>query len=99
VGLNLETNHEELYSVDLGVEDAADVYTLLKCAGCETICLEINSYDRGAPYEGNVRYYPPPVARKEPEWLLLVANEDGEEGKLGRLLCEIYQAVHGGQLR
>jgi len=39
------------------------------------------------------------VARREPEWLLLVANQDGEEGKLGRLLCEIYQAVHGGQLR
>jgi hypothetical protein len=45
-------------------------------------------------------YYPSPVSRKEPDWLLfLIVGHKKEDATLGSLLHEIYQAVHGGQYR
>jgi len=52
--------------------------------------------------EVEVNFYPSPVSRREPDWLLsLVIGLKGDEsdGVLGSLLHEIYQAVHGGQHR
>ena len=74
---------------------------MLECRGCGTICL--GEKVRFIPYgEVEFNYYPSPVSRKEPSWLLpltvgLAGNEN--EGHLGALLHEIYQAVHGGQYR
>jgi hypothetical protein len=48
-------------------------------------------------------YYPSPVSRKEPEWLLSMVLGGlfgrNDEPNLGSFLHEIYQAVHGGQYR
>jgi len=47
-------------------------------------------------------YYPSPVSRKMPSWtfwLTLGLMKNKEEGALGALLMEIFQAVDGGQYR
>ena len=46
-------------------------------------------------------YYPSPVSRKEPDWLLSFfdSGRDEKDWELSILLHEIYQAVHGGQHR
>jgi hypothetical protein len=42
-------------------------------------------------------FYPSPVSRKEPDWLIdLILGKDNETG-VGELLYEVYQAVDGGQ--
>jgi uncharacterized protein DUF4145 len=50
----------------------------------------------------DVTYYPPPISRREPEWLTylpLAFGIDNRKSNLTGLLKEIYQAVHGGQFR
>jgi hypothetical protein len=45
-------------------------------------------------------YYPSPISRKTPNWVWeLSFFGAAEEGKLGDLLKEIYQAVQGKQYR
>jgi Domain of unknown function (DUF4145) len=46
------------------------------------------------------KYYPSPVSRKSPDWLIWLSLDfNSNESELGKLLTEIYQALDGGQHR
>src|SRR5262249_58142817 len=75
---------------------------MLECSGCHRVCLgEQVLFISDGEIEHN--YYPSPVSRKEPDWLLsmivgLTGNKN-VDAALASLLHEIYEAVHGGQYR
>ncbi|MBO0733663.1 MAG: DUF4145 domain-containing protein, partial [Methylocapsa sp.] len=102
-----ETRHDVLHStVDFLDPDAvfAEVYKLIKCAGCGTLSMANYSFsDEGFVRECyRQRYYPSPVTRKIPPWveqLALGAIEAKKGPEIGKLLQEIYEAVRGGQHR
>ncbi len=73
--------------------ETIDTYVLLSCCGCSTISL---GHQRLWQSDGSKehKYYPSPVSRKRPEWVLLNLPVE-----LGALLQEIYQAIDGGQHR
>jgi hypothetical protein len=71
---------------------------MLECAGCHTISMSHEAAIGGGDFVEQT-YYPSPVSRKQPSWVLLLAIGFGYEGVLGDLLLEIYQALAGGQLR
>jgi hypothetical protein len=82
-------------------EDRITTYAMLECAGCHRVCLSVQVLF--IP-DGEVehRYYPSPVSRKQPDWLLpLIIGLAGKENDsdLGSLLHEVYQAVYGRQYR
>jgi hypothetical protein len=97
-----KTAHKVLQERTVHDEDRTTTYAMLECSGCRRVSLA--EQVRFIPY-GEVKhnYYPSPVSRKEPEWLLPftqgLGGGDKDEGELGSLLYEIYQAVHGGQYR
>jgi hypothetical protein len=48
------------------------------------------------------KYYPSPVSRKAPDWLIWLTigfASNKKESELGGFLTEIYQAADGGQNR
>jgi len=97
-----QTTHKVLHECALDDEDRITTYAMLECSGCHRVCLR--EQVRFIP-DGDIEhsYYPSPVSRKEPDWLLsmivgLTGNKNNE-AELGSLLHEIYQAVHGGQYR
>ncbi|MGA8586288.1 MAG: DUF4145 domain-containing protein [Roseiarcus sp.] len=96
------TSHKILYETAQHDEDWTLTYAMLECLGCHRICLlEIARYVTG---DSEQIYYPSPVSRKEPEWvdtMVLAGLLDNKtvDGRLGSLLREIYQAVHGRQYR
>ena len=97
-----QTTHKVLHERALPDEDRITTYAMLECSGCHRVCLgeQVLFTDDG---EVEHNYYPSPVSRKEPDWLLsmiveLTGNKD-DDAALGSLLHEIYQAVHGGQYR
>jgi hypothetical protein len=97
-----QTTHKVLHERALHDEDRITTYAMLECSGCHQVCLgeQVRFTDDG---EVEHNYYPSPVSRKEPDWILfmilgLSGNKD-QDAKLGSLLHEIYQAVHGGQYR
>jgi Domain of unknown function (DUF4145) len=93
-----ETTHNILEVQDRSSEEGRDKYYFLSCAGCDAVSMA-NLYDYGGGEE-EARYYPSPVSRKAPSWLWELSFFGGsDEGKLGSLLNEIYQAVQGKQYR
>jgi hypothetical protein len=74
---------------------------LMSCGGCSTISM---GHQRRWIEDGSVdhRYYPSPVSRKMPLWMVLwsmgLGREKGEAA-IGAVLMEVYQAVDGGQYR
>lgn len=72
------------------------VYRMIQCRGCEAVSLVERE---GFPeYDGNVRvyFYPPPLARRIPEWHLRLVAFDGE---MRELLAEIYSAMRADTRR
>ena len=69
------------------------IYRMLECAGCGRICLEEELPWKEKP---KPTYYPSPVSRAQPEWVLDFFFGDHAVEKL---LLEIYQALYGGQRR
>jgi hypothetical protein len=92
------TSHEILFETHQRDEHTIDSYVLLRCGGRSTISMEHHSRWIA---DGTVdhKYYPSPVSRKEPDWILSLALGAEKEAKLVRLLKEIYQCVDGGQHR
>jgi Domain of unknown function (DUF4145) len=90
------TAHKVLCERSLHDEDRTTTYAMLECSGCHRVCL--GERVLFIP-DGDVEYsfYPSPVSRKEPDWLLSLIVE--RDAVLGSLLHEIYQAVYGGQFR
>jgi hypothetical protein len=72
-----------------------DTYELLECCGCESGALRHTSWFSGSG-ETDVFYYPPPVARAKPRWLIYVGPLTGP---LQGLMEEIYAALHAGSRR
>lgn len=96
-----ETEHNVLHLVDRSYEGVDWRFTLLECAGCKHILLR-EALSLGDGDNDILRYYPSPATRKVPDWVydLSVGVLGGRSaGSLGDLFLEIYQAVHGGQLR
>ena len=95
-----QTTHKVLYERSFTDEDRISTYAMLECCGCHRVCL--GEQVRFIP-DGDVEhnYYPSPVSRKEPDWLLsmIVGLSGSLNVQLASLLNEIYQAVHGGQNR
>lgn len=97
-----QTAHDILHEKTIHDEDRIFTYATLECRGCGQICLAgyVRFLDDGS---SEANYYPPPVSRKKPSWLLPLiiglAGDQKEGANLGSLLNEIYQAVHGGQYR
>lgn len=97
-----QTTHKVLHERAFPDEDRVTTYAMLECSGCHRVCLgeQVLFIPDG---EVEHHYYPSPVSRKEPDWLLsmivgLTGNKN-VDAALGSLLYEIYQAVHGGQYR
>jgi hypothetical protein len=96
-----QTTHRVLHERTLSDEDRITAYTMLECSGCHRVCL--GEQVRFTDGEIEQSYYPSPVSRKEPDWLvpslILGIGGNKNEAHLGSLLHEIYQAVHGEQYR
>jgi hypothetical protein len=97
------TNHELLFSTNTSdttiYENEFEVgwyhrYSVLKCLGCDTICLRQESHFSEHDYQ-NIRttFFPPQMARRAPEWL-----DELDEG-LAALLREIYAALQIESIR
>lgn len=94
-----QTTHDVLFEIeqrDVDEMEIIDGYELLRCRGCSTISMAHHSR-LGESAEH--KYYPSPVSRKEPDWVLYLVLGDKKELELAGLLGEIYQAVYGGQYR
>jgi hypothetical protein len=98
-----ETTHNVLFDTVRQDEETETVntFSVLSCGGCSTISMMHVQHDKS---DGSVEctYYPSPVSRKKPDWLLWLTlgfDSTYKESKLGGLLFEIYQAVDGGQHR
>src|SRR5258705_8718837 len=61
--------HKVLARQDRGSEEGSDMYYFLACAGCGAVSMA-NIYNYGGDDEA--RYYPSPISRKPPGWLLEV---------------------------
>lgn len=96
-----KTAHKVLHERSVTEEDRITTYVMLECSGCRRVSLgEQVRFIPDGTIEHN--YYPSPVSRKEPDWLLFLTigfSENKDDGELGALLHEIYQAVHGEQYR
>ena len=78
----------------------------LKRSGCFAVAgvVRYRSGDKRFIPDGDLEYtyYPSPVSRKRPDWVLPLTIGIGAakgSGALGALLFEVYQAVDGGQFR
>jgi hypothetical protein len=97
-----KTMHDILYETAQHEEHCIDTYALLRCRGCSTISLghQERWLDDGKTEH---TYYPSPVSRKTPDWVIWLtigfSTASKAESELGSLLTEIYQAVDGGQHR
>jgi hypothetical protein len=99
--------HEKIGTKEYGDEVwREDSYCLLECGGCGRISMAHFWRWSETPEDFEERYYPPPVSRKPPQWLKKwLADADSDEGPtgtrrfMGGLLQEIYEALHGGQVR
>lgn len=71
-------------------------YSMIQCRGCEAVSL-VEREDYPA-YDGNARvfYYPPPLARRIPEWHFRLAAFDGE---MRELLAEVNSAMRADTRR
>src|ERR1700730_17606870 len=84
-----QTTHKVLHERALDDEDRITTYAMLECSGCHRVCLgEQVRFIPGGEVEHS--YYPSPVSRKEPDWLLsmivgLTGNKT-DDATLGSLL-------------
>src|SRR5262245_55988073 len=97
-GCARETNHQQLCihrTADTSLyEEEFEVgwyhrYTLLKCLGCDTICLRQESlFSESHPTDPpRTTFFPPPLARRSPDWLDELSPEQSS------LLREVYTAL------
>ena len=73
---------------------------MISCGGCGTISMGVQ---RRWLSDGSLTqfYYPSPVSRKEPDWMLYmrVGLAAPKEEMIGDLMYEVYRAVDGKQYR
>ena len=92
-----QRNHEVLFSTKTHWHEddcpvhGTDEYEVLKCGGCDRVILRHTSEASYDP-EPTVRFYPPPIFRKQPSWpvgFLLSPNTQC----VRKLLNEIYIGI------
>jgi hypothetical protein len=95
-----QTSHDVLYETAQQDDNTLDTYALIECRGCFSISM---GHRRIWTADGKTDnfFYPSPVSRREPEWLLwLEVGVHGEkERAVGEILKEVYRAVDGSQNR
>jgi hypothetical protein len=77
----------------IGTMSGMDIYQMVQCLGCDAIRLRYEYEEYGQ--DSIITYYPPALARKEPEWFfdLLTRIAEPEKELIGDLLKEIYAAL------
>jgi Domain of unknown function (DUF4145) len=93
------TTHNVLHTVEKCDEDRIETFAMLQCAGCQSV--PMGRQTLFTP-DGEVEhsYYPSPISRQRPQWLLglFLGFDFGPEAPvLGNLLTEVYAAVSGEQ--
>ena len=82
----------------------ADTYSLIRCAGCDSIHLLhenwfSENWDENGPIVNSV-YYPPAISRRKPDWL---SDPNGPffwgDTEIEKLLKEIYSALQNNSRR
>ena len=95
-----ERNHDVLFVTKTDWSDdecsmsGGDDYEVLKCGGCDRVVLRHTSWsteDQGQ----TVRFYPPPMFRKQPNWSLGFHLNSRTEF-VRQLLNEIYVGIQNG---
>ena len=90
-----QTNHrvlgarsfsESFYVDGYGDTYSSDRYELVECAGCENVSMRHVSYFEASD-DTSVTIYPPPVARRRPQWLLSLS------APLKLLMTQVYAAL------
>jgi hypothetical protein len=93
-----ETAHDVLFETERRDEETLDTYALISCCGCAAVSMaHRKTFDGTVLYD---EYYPSPVSRKSPDWLVLLGigpPPNPKEFEISVLATEIYQAVAGGQ--
>lgn len=74
---------------DAGI-GGCEKYEMLKCGGCDSVILRHTSSFSEDP-EPTVRFYPPAMFRKEPDWVVYLLG--GKTRVARRLLKEIYIGI------
>jgi hypothetical protein len=78
-----------------------DLNQMIRCEGCSNISFRVTDLHPFAADETAVTYYPPPVTRREPPWLLdlILYSELGSQVlRVHTALREIYSCIRGGEL-
>jgi len=93
-----ETPHKIEFKRQYRRENTIDTHVLISCCRGWTVSMD---HQRG-PYCGRVdhTYYPSPASRKMPSWMFFWStgqSKTKEDGDIGAILMEVYQAVCGGQ--
>ena len=98
------TFHKVLYATEREEDDGLNgtikgYFKLLECLGCEAVSMSMKT-----DWDGDIdeQFYPPPISRKKPDWLIdlhLGWIGDQNFGQIGGLFDEVYEAVRGGQHR
>ena len=100
-----ERNHEVLREVtkrwesEDGDISGGDKFEMLQCCGCESIVLRHTSWNSEEYERSKPIYYPPAVARREPEWLSKWTFAANASAAVRELLREIYIALHNNSRR
>ena len=95
-----ERNHEVLFTTTTHWSDddcsmhGSDEYEVLKCGGCDRVVLRHTLYT-SYEQETTVRFYPPPMFRKQPVWPLSFHLNPGTVFAR-QLLNEIYIGIQNG---
>jgi hypothetical protein len=100
-----QTNHETLASDEHEDEEGfLQLFEMLKCRGCGTVTMRrtprLSAIDEEAVYvEAEAVQYPPPIARRAPNWAVINYVAGQVDDGLAELMCEVYAAVQNGSLR
>ncbi|MEO3430719.1 DUF4145 domain-containing protein [Pelagibius sp. CAU 1746] len=101
---NHDVLHEETTSWDEEISEyesiyGSDRYEMLRCRGCESITLRHTSYFSEND-EPTVTYYPPAMARPEPDWIGNLTDPfHFGDNPVEELLKEVYTALHNRSRR
>jgi hypothetical protein len=76
-------------------------YRMIECRGCHFISLErsVTSWEDQQDDAPQTEYFPPPISRRFPSWIVELAMNVPIELDLPDLITEIYSALHANNRR
>jgi hypothetical protein len=98
VGIEILEQQRTEGTIDLLWDDS---FEMLKCRGCDTVTMRVTKTDPFASRPPTIVYYPPAIARRAPEWMLMSAVGSLEKpvdipDPIYHLMGEVYVAVQNG---